>query len=99
MFLYTGRDRKDIGIKDDVIGVEVELPGQQVVTPLADILAFLQVICLTVFIKGHDDNSSAITLAQPGLGEKFFLSRLEADGVHHCLALDTLQSGLDDIPL
>ena len=68
MLFYTGGNRKDIGVEDNVVRIEVEFMDQQVITALADVLAPLQVICLALFIKGHHHDRGAVALAQASLG-------------------------------
>ena len=98
VFIDARGNRENIGIEDNVVGVEIQLTHQQVVTAFADFLAPLQVVGLAVLVKRHDHDGGTIALAQPGLGEKLFLTGFEADRIHHGLALDAFQSGLDDLP-
>ena len=79
MFFYTRSDRKYIGIKDDVIRIEIELANEQVIAAFADVLASLQIVCLTIFIESHYHHGGTILLAQFSLSEKFFFSGFKAD--------------------
>ena len=98
VFLDAGGNGENIGIKNNVVGIEIQFTDQQIITTLADILASLQVVCLAFFIKRHDHHGCAITLAEACLGEKFFLPGLQADRVDDGLALYTFEPCLNHIP-
>ena len=99
VLLDAGGDGEDIGIKDDVLGVEADLIHQQSVGTGADADLVLLGGGLTLFVKGHDDDGRTVTLGESGALEEGLLSILEADRVEDTLALETLHSLLKDRPL
>ena len=98
MFLNAGGNGKDVRVENDVARVEADA-DQNLVGAFADFGLALVGIGLALFIEGHDHNSGAIAHAVPGALDKFFFALLEADGIHHGLALDAAQTRLDDVPL
>ena len=60
----AGAYGKNVGIKYDVEGVEIEFLSQQIIATLADILTALQCIGLTVFVESHDDDPSPVMLTK-----------------------------------
>ena len=79
-----GADGEDIGIEDDVVGVEVE----SVRAPLAALAhrsAPLQRIRLPVLVEGHDHDRRAIALAQAACSREFLRPGLQADGIDYRL--------------
>ena len=94
-----GADGEDIGIEDDVVGVEVEFVPQQFIAALAYRSAPLQRIRLPLLVEGHDHDRRAITLAQGCLFQEFLRPGLQADGIDYRFARYALQSGLDHCPL
>ena len=94
----TGGYGKAIGVKDNIFSREANIIYQHVVTALADLLAALQVIGLTVFIKGHHHNGSAVLFAQLSPFDKFGFAFFKADGIDHRLALNTFQASFNNVP-
>jgi hypothetical protein len=99
VLLDAGRDGEDIGIEDDVLCGETNLPGQQVIRPPEDRQPTLDGVALALLVERHHDDRRAIALAQPGLAEELVLALLERDRVDHALALELLEPGLEDRPL
>ena len=95
----AGGDCEDVGIEDDVLGRQADLFGQQAVGALADRELALRRFRLALLVEGHDHHGGAVAPDQAGLLQELGLALLEADGVHHRLALDAAQAGLDDGPL
>ena len=99
VFINSCGDGKDIGVEDNVFGRNAHLLGQNPVGPGTN----LDLACLGVglagFVEGHDDHGGAVLAAQPGMVDEHGLPLLHADGIHHPLALDALEPGLDDRPL
>ena len=98
MLLHAGRDREDVGVEDDVFRREVEGFGQQRVAALADLELALDGIGLAVLVERHDDHGGAVAAHLAGMLQEGFLALLEADRVDHALALNALETGLDDRP-
>ncbi len=98
--LFNARGNgKDVRVKDDVFGREVELIDQHAVGALADLNLALIGVGLAFFVKGHDHGRRAITLEQLGLfleGRQAFLHR---DRIDDALALYAAQAGFDHAPL
>src|SRR6476620_11093478 len=81
VLLYAGRHREDVGVEDDVLGGEPHLVHEDVVGPLADRLATLEVVGLAVLVERHHDHRGAVLAAQPGLLAALVLALLHRDGV------------------
>ena len=64
VYFNAGAYGKNVGIKHDVEGVEIEFLSQQIIATLADILTALQCIGLTVFVESHDDDPSPVMLTK-----------------------------------
>ena len=99
VLLDAGRDGEDVGVEDDVLGGEAHLVDEQVVRPLADRLAALEIVGLTVLVEGHDHHGGTVLAAQPRLLEEGPLALLHGDRVDDALALCRLEPLLDDLPL
>ncbi len=98
MFLDAGRDREDVRVEDDVFRQEAGLLDQDVITALADLGLALESIRLAQLVEGHHHCRRAVAPDQPGRLDERCLAFLEADGIHHRLALHALQPGLDHVP-
>ena len=98
MFLDSCGDGENVWVKDDVFGWESNLFGQQGVSPAADRNFAVYFRGLPFLVKRHDNDRCSILTYDPGLPKKFFLTSLEADGVHNPLALKALESGLQHAP-
>ena len=93
-----GGDGEDIGVEDDIFGGEIQLFHQDAIGAGADVDLALIAVGLPGFVKGHDHDGSAIGHAEPRLMAEAVFAFLEADGVHHRLALDAFQAGFDHLP-
>ncbi len=60
VLLDAGRDRKDVGIEDDVLGRKADLLGQELVGALADRDLALGGVGLALLVEGHDDDGGAV---------------------------------------
>ena len=97
--LFDARgDGEDIGVKDDVLGQEAHLVGQDVISAVGDGYPVIGRFRLAVLVEGHDNDRRAVAPGQSRLADEFRLAFLQADRIDHALALDALQSGLDDAP-
>mmetsp|Transcript_128794 Transcript_128794/g.400735 ORF Transcript_128794/g.400735 Transcript_128794/m.400735 type:complete len:273 (+) Transcript_128794:2341-3159(+) len=92
-------DGQHVAVKDDVLGVEVQLGPQQPIAPGAYPHLVLERRGLALFVEGHDDHCRAEPLAEASLPQELLLAHLQGDGVHDALALHALQALLDDRPL
>ena len=90
-----GRDRKDIGIEDDVFGREVELVDQDVVGAFADLGLARKGVGLAGLVERHHHHGGAMAARDLGLVDEFLLAFLHRDRIHHRLALNAFQAGLD----
>jgi len=95
----AGGNGEDVGVEDDVLGREIDLVDQNAVGALADLDLACVGVGLAFFVKGHHHRGRAVALDQPGLAFELFHALLHADRVDHRLALDALQTSLDDRPL
>ena len=55
-------DRKDVGIKNNVAGIEIKSLDQQVIATLANGSPSIKRISLTVFIERHYNNGGSVSL-------------------------------------
>ena len=98
MLLDAGGDGKDVRIEDDVFGREADLLGQEVVSALADVEFARRTLGLALFVEGHHHDGGAVAPDFARVLEERPLAFLQADGIHHRLALHAFQSGLDHRP-
>mmetsp|Transcript_96377 Transcript_96377/g.297191 ORF Transcript_96377/g.297191 Transcript_96377/m.297191 type:complete len:805 (+) Transcript_96377:124-2538(+) len=66
-----------IAVKNDVLGIEVQLGAQKIVTPRADADLVFEGCGLTLLIERHDDNCGAEALAEPRLPQELFFTDLQ----------------------
>ena len=99
VLLHPGRDGEDVGVEDDVLGLEADLPGQQVVRAPQDGDPPLDQFGLALLVEGHDHDGRAVLPAEAGLPQERLFALLERDRVDDTLALELLETGLDDRPL
>src|SRR5450759_3681898 len=91
-------DRQDVGVEDDVLGLEAGLFGEQLVGPAADLHLALERVGLAGFVERHHDSGRPIFAHQAGLLEKRLFAALQADRVADSLALHAFQAGLEHRP-
>ena len=89
---------KAIGVKDNIFSREANIIDQHVVTALAYLLAALNVIGLTIFIKGHHHNRSTVLFTQLGFFDKLRFAFFKANGIDHRLTLNTFQASFNHFP-
>ena len=99
VLLDAGGDGEDVGIEDDVRRGEADLVHQQLVAARADRDLALQGIGLSLLVEGHHHHGCAVAAREPRVRDEFLLAFLQADRVHHGLALHHAQPGLDHVPL
>ena len=74
MFFDPGGDGKNIGIKDNVFGGEIDGFGQNLVGPGTNVDFSFQTIGLALFIKGHDHHGRPEATNFAGLIDKNFFA-------------------------
>ena len=99
VLLEPGRDGEDVRVEDDVLGRQADRVHQGVVATPEDLGAPLERIGLTLLVEGHHHDRCAVAAGEARLPDELRLAFLERDRVHHRLALDALEAGLDDRPL
>ena len=99
VLLDAGRDRKDVGIEDDVLGRETDLLGQELVGALADRDLAIGRVGLALLVERHDDDGGTVAQHLFGVSEERLLALLETDGIDDRLALHALEARLDHGPL
>ena len=99
VFLHAGCYRENIGIKNDVLVIELHLIHQNPVAPLTDLDASLVGIGLSILIKRHDHYCSTKFLDSFGLVDKFFFPIFQRNRIHDSFALNALKASKDDAPL
>ena len=62
MLLHAGGYGQYVGVENDVVGVEVELLGEQLVGTLAHLNLALVGVSLPLFIEGHHHYGSSVAL-------------------------------------
>ena len=91
----AGCDREDVGVEDDVFRREVELGGQQLESPRADLDLARCCVGLAVFVERHHDDRRAVIPAHPRLVQELVDALLHRDRVDDGLALYALESRFD----
>ena len=99
VLFQPGRDGQNVGIEDDVVGIEIELLGEQPVRACANVHLARDGVGLPRFVERHHDDPGAVLLNAPRFLQKILFAFLQADRVHHGLALDALQPRLEHRPL
>ena len=99
VLLHTSTDGQDVGIEDDILGVEANLLDEELVRAHADAHLLSLGSGLALFVERHHHDSGAVALDNRGVLQELLLATLERDGVHDALALAALQTGLDDVEL
>ena len=98
MFVNTGGNGENIGIKNNIFRRKINLFCQDFISPLTyfDFSGFG--IRLPFFIKGHNDHCCAITTHKFGVFNKSGFAFFKRNGIHHSFALDTFKTGFQNIP-
>ncbi len=95
VLLHPGRDREDVRIEDDVLRREADPVHQDVVGALADRALALEGVGLALLVERHDHDRRAVAAHDLGVLDECRLALLHRDRVHHRLALQAFQAGLD----
>ena len=98
VLLNAGGDGKNIRIENNVFGQEPDLLHQNVITAFADFCFALECIRLALLVERHHHRCRAIAFNQLGRFDERGFAFLEADRIHHRLALHAFQPGLDHVP-
>ena len=98
VLLDPGRDRQDIGIKNDVVGIEADLINKDTVSPLADADLLIVGRRLAFLIERHHHHGRAVFHDVFRVRFENLLALLERDRVHDPLPLQMLQALLKDLP-
>ncbi len=98
MLLHACGDGEDIGIEDDVFGGKADLVDQYAVGALADPDFVLVSGGLAQFVKSHHYNGSAVFQNFRRVLAKLFFAFFQRNRIDDALALQALQTGLDDLP-
>ena len=98
VFLHPRRDRKRVGIENNIARIKTDLFGQNVVRPGADRDPPLGRISLAFLVKRHHDHRRSIPQNQPSVLYELFFAFLEADRIDHPFALQAFESRFDDRP-
>ena len=78
MFIYTGTDGKNIGIKNNILGWHPNVLGEDAIAAFADFDFASLGVSLAVFIKRHDNHRGAVLEAFLGSCNKSFFAFLKA---------------------
>ena len=96
VLLDSGGDSQDVGIEDDVVGIEADAIHQQFEAADANLHFAFHVSRLAFVVKGHDHYSSAKAADERSFADEIFLSFLQRNGIDDALALTALETGLDN---
>ena len=99
VLLDASRDRKDVGVEDDVLRRKAGLLDQELVCAAADRHLALNGVRLADLVEGHHHHRSAVFAHLPGLLEEGLFASLEADRVADTFALQAFEARLEDRPL
>ena len=99
VLLDAGRNRQDIRIKDDVLGIKTDLVYQQAVGAGADADLVLLSGGLPLLVEGHDDHGCSVALGETGTLQESLFSILETDRIQDTFSLETLHPFLEYRPL
>ena len=98
VFLDAGGNREDVGVENYILRRKPDHFRQQLVGALANLELAVGCVGLSFLVERHDDGGRAVALHLAGMVEKGRCAFLEADGIHHRLALHTFQASLDHLP-
>ena len=95
VLLHAGGDGEDVRIEDDVLGRKADRVHQNVVGALADRRLALERVGLALFVEGHHHHGGAVAAHDLGVLDEGGLALLHGNRIHHRLALQAFQPGLD----
>ncbi len=98
VLLHAGGDGEDVGVEDDVFGREADLVDEDSVGALADADLFFVGRGLALFVEGHHDDCRAVFQHRCGVLAELLFAFFQRDRVDDALALQALQTCLDDLP-
>ena len=99
VLFHTRGHSQDVGVEDDVVGLHPHLFRQDAIGTGGNLYATLIGRGLSLLVEAHHHDRSTKALHVAGMSHEDFLAFLQRDTVHDALALHTLQSGRDDLPL
>ena len=97
MLVDPGRDREDVGVEDDVVGIGA-VGDEQLVGALADFDLAFGGVGLADLVERHDHDRGAISAALARELEERPLAFLHADRIDDRLARHAFEPGLDHAP-
>ena len=98
VFLDSRRHGEDVRVEDDILGREADLLRQDLIGAGADLDLAVFGIGLPGLIKSHDHHRRPVGTAQARVMQEGFLALFQGNRVHHRLALNAFQPGLDHLP-
>ena len=98
VFFNAGRDRKDIGIKNDILGRKSDFFGKQFISARADAHFILSGFSLPFFVKGHHHCRRTIGKYRPSLFQKLLFAFFHRNRINDSFSLNAFQSGFDHFP-
>src|SRR5690606_4486381 len=78
VLLDPGRDREDVRIEHDVLGVEAGLLGQQAVRALTDLDLAFDGLGLTLLVEGDHDDAGAVAAYRSSIRDVVGLATIDA---------------------
>ena len=92
-------DRQDARVEDEVARRHADHVDQEPVGARQDLDLALDGVGLALLVERHDHDRRAVPPHAPGVLDEALLAVLQAQAVHDRLALDALESRLDDLEL
>ena len=99
VLLHTCGHSQHIGVEDDIKRIHTHLFRKQFVGSLCDLNSALIACSLSLFVETHHDDCCTITFHIAGMLQKPFLAFFQRDRVDDTLALHTLQSCHNHLPV
>ena len=93
VFFNAGRDRKHVGVKDDVLGWKPNHFGEDLIGAGANLALPCLCVGLSVFIKGHDNHGKSVLADFLCLRDERGFAFLQRDGIDDSLTLHALHAG------
>ncbi len=99
VLLHTCGHSQHVGVEDDVQGIHAHLLRKQFIGSLGYLDTTFVAGGLTFFVEAHHHHSSTIALHVASVFQELLLTLFQRDGVDDALALHTLQSCTNHLPI
>ena len=99
MLLHTGSNGQYIWVKDNIERIHANLLSQKTICTACNLNSTFVCSGLSLFVEAHHHHRSTIAHTVAGVAQKHLFTLLQRDAVDDGLALYTLQSSSNDLPL